>query len=107
MLSIPGSIPVDAFWSLTLYESDGEGRWYLYPNPMGRHAVNSTANDMEPEADGTIVLNVSNAQPEDRTNWLPAPDGRFLLVFRAYRPRARFIDGSFVLPAVERIAPPL
>lgn len=102
-LSIPGSVPVDAFWSLTLYESDGAGRWFLYPNPIGRHAVNSTASDIVLEAGGTIVLDVSNTQPAGRANWLPAPEGRFLLVFRAYRPRSSFVEGSFYLPAVERI----
>lgn len=102
-LSIPGNVPVDAFWSLTLYEYDGAGRWFLYPNPIDRHAANSTASDIEPQADGTILLHISNTQPAGRANWLPAPRGHFLLVLRAYRPRSSFIDGSFHLPAVERI----
>lgn len=102
-LSISGSVPVDAFWSLTLYESDGAGRWFLYQNPIGRHAVNSAASDIELAADGTIVLDISHRPAAGGTNWLPAPKGRFLLVFRAYRPRSDFVDGSFHLPAVERI----
>lgn len=102
-LRIPGHVPVDAFWSLTLYESDGAGRWFLYRNPIGRHGVNSIANDFVPQADGSFVLDVSHTQPIGRANWLPAPHGRFLLLFRAYRPGAAFIDGTFYLPAVERV----
>ena len=102
-LVIPGDVPVDAFWSLTLYESDGAGRWFLYQNNIGRYSVNSVTSGIEQSADGTIGVDISNEEPTDRTNWLPAPSGHFLLVFRAYRPRASFADGSFSLPAVIRV----
>lgn len=102
-IRIPGHVPVTAFWSLTLYESDGAGRWFLYDNRIDRHAVNNMASEMEPEADGTIVLDISHIRPVGQANWFPAPQGDFLLVFRAYRPGSTFVDGSFVLPAVERV----
>lgn len=102
-LVIPKDVPVDAFWSLTLYESDGTGRWFLYKNSIGRYSVTSLTNDIKTSADGTIVVNISHEEPGDRTNWLPAPSGHFLLVFRAYRPRASVADGSFSLPAVIRV----
>jgi len=31
-LSLPGPIPADAFWSLTMYESTGDGRFFLTEN---------------------------------------------------------------------------
>ncbi len=102
-ISIPGDVPVEAFWSLTLYESDGAGRWFLYENPLDRHALNNMANGIAPAANGSIVLDISHRQPEGAANWLPAPQGRFLLLFRAYRPGSAFGDGSFQLPAAERI----
>jgi len=101
-ITIPADVPVDAFWSLTLYESDGAGRWFLYDNPIDRHAVNSVATEFQPEADGTVVLDISHT-PGASANWLPAPQGRFLLVFRAYRPNSNFLDGTFYLPAVKRV----
>jgi hypothetical protein len=103
-ITIPANVPVDAFWSLTLYESDGAGRWFLYDNPIDRHAVNSMANEIRREPDGTILLEISHDRPIAPANWLPAPKGRFLLLFRAYRPAPRFLDGSFALPAVKRVA---
>lgn len=102
-ITIPARVPVDAFWSLTIYESDGAGRWFLYDNPINRHAVNSVASEIHPEADGSIVIDISNTQPTHQANWLPAPKDRFLLIFRAYRPDARFLDGSFAMPAVKKM----
>jgi hypothetical protein len=33
-------------------------------------------------------------------NWLPAPKGKFVLIFRAYLPGAGLLDGSVRLPPV-------
>ncbi len=102
-LVIPGDVPVDAFWSLTLYESDGTGRWFLYQSPIDRYSVTSLTNNIKTSPDAAIVVDISHEEPSDQTTWLPAPPGHFLLVFRAYRPRASFAGGSFSLPAVIRI----
>jgi hypothetical protein len=103
-LQIPADVPVDGFWSLTLYESDGAGRWSLYENPIDRFAVRSTSDEFFREPDGSIALEISNRKPVSDLNWLPAPDGPFLLAFRAYRPRPPFADGTFALGSIERIA---
>lgn len=102
-LRIPGNIPVDGFWSLTLYESDGAGRWFLYDNVLDRYAVNSTTPGLVKEQDGAIVLEISHLEPPDLTNWLPAPKGDYRLVFRAYRPQREFLDGTFLLPPVHKV----
>lgn len=99
-LRIPGKVPVDAFWSLTLYESDGAGRWFLYNNSIHRYVISSASNHLEKDADGTIVIEISHQKPVHEANWLPAPKGRFVLVFRAYRPNA-FVNSKFLLPPVE------
>jgi hypothetical protein len=36
-------------------------------------------------------------------NWLPAPEGDFLLLLHAYHPRPAFLDGSFQLSSFERL----
>jgi hypothetical protein len=100
-LNIPGDIPVDGFWSLTLYESDGAGRWFFYPNEIDRYAINSASNDLHREEDGSIVVEISNEERSNSANWLPAPSGAFRLVFRAYRPQQAFRDGEFRLPPIE------
>jgi len=102
-LRIPGDVPVDAFWSLTLYESDGAGRWFLYDNVLDRYAISSTTHGLKRAPDGAIVLQISHQEPTELTNWIPAPTGNYRLVFRAYQPRPEFLDGSFLLPPVQRI----
>ncbi len=101
-LNIPGDMPVDGFWSLTLYESDGAGRWFFYPNEIDRYAISSASNDLHREEDGSIVVEISNQERSSSSNWLPAPNGAFRLVFRAYRPQKAFRNGEFRLPPVER-----
>jgi hypothetical protein len=36
-------------------------------------------------------------------NWLPAPEGQFALIIRAYVPTQRVLDGAYALPNVERV----
>lgn len=102
-LRIPANVPVEAFWSLTLYESDGDGRWFLHDNKIDRYAISSAMPGLTKEPDGSIVLEISHPEPGGHANWLPAPAGDYRLVFRAYRPQGEFLDGTFVLPPVERL----
>lgn len=104
-LRIPAGVPVDAFWSLTMYEPDDAGRYFFFANPLDRYAIGDRTPGLVRENDGTVVIALQNAKPapEDRVNWLPAPAGPFRLSFRAYLPRAEFRDGRFVLPPVVEV----
>jgi hypothetical protein len=42
------------------------------------------------------------ADAEARANWLPAPEGQFALIVRAYVPTPAVLDGSYKLPNVVR-----
>ncbi|PBI92090.1 hypothetical protein BKP43_20270 [Variovorax boronicumulans] len=75
--------PADAFWSVTLYDSDR----FLYPNDIRRHAIGDRTPGLKRNADGSLELVVSHARPTDAANWLPAPAGRFYLILRMYYPR--------------------
>jgi len=33
-------MPVNAFWSLTLYETVSDGRLFFYSNPLDRYLIN-------------------------------------------------------------------
>jgi hypothetical protein len=105
-LRIPGNVPVNGFWSLTLYESDGGGRWFLYDNVLDRYAISSKTRGLTKEEDGAIVLEISHQEPSDRANWMPAPKGDFRHVFRAYKPQRSLTDGTFLLPPVQKVADP-
>ena len=80
---LPGQLPpVNAFWSLTMYELPAS---LLTENPINRYLINSP---MEPnlirDADGGITLYIQHESPgkSKESNWLPAPEGPFFMVLR-------------------------
>ncbi|WP_027015080.1 DUF1254 domain-containing protein [Comamonas composti] len=75
--------PADAFWSVTLYDSDR----FLYANEIMRHAIGDRTPGLKLGADGSLEMEISHARPADTANWLPAPAGRFYLILRMYHPR--------------------
>jgi hypothetical protein len=92
--------PVGAFWSLTMYRSDG----YLYPNRLERYAIGDRTAGLRRGRDGSLSIFISHAAPAGRrrANWLPAPRGRFRLIMRLYEPRRRALNGDWRPPALER-----
>jgi len=44
----------------------------------------------------------ATASEAARANWLPAPEGQFALIVRAYVPTQALLDGSHKLPNVEK-----
>ncbi|CUU56207.1 Uncharacterized conserved protein [Parafrankia irregularis] len=84
--------PVDAFWSLTLYD----GKYFLVDNPIDRYGVTSHSERLHYGPDGSLEILIQ-ADPPDvpDTNWLPAPRDQFQLVFRTYQPRQPLLDGTY------------
>ncbi|KPF79323.1 hypothetical protein IP88_02070 [alpha proteobacterium AAP81b] len=99
---IPAKPPVGAFWSLTMYEADKDGRLFFVANDLDRFAVSSQSQHLRAERDGSYEIFVQASRPtgERVVNWLPAPKGRFVLVWRGYLPGQSLLDGSFRLPPV-------
>jgi hypothetical protein len=90
--------PVDAFWSLTLYDAKG----FLINNPIRRYTIGSR-DDLHFNLDGSLDIYVQNQQPEQGiSNWLPSPEGEFQLTLRLYLPEDRFLDGSWKLPPIQK-----
>lgn len=88
--------PNDAFWSLTMNDLQG----FMVKNPINRHSVGSRSN-LAPNADGSIDIYLQRAAPAGHeSNWLPAPDGPFKLMLRAYLPGRAILDGEYHLPPV-------
>ena len=93
------------FWSLTMYDKD----YFMLPKPAnGRTNVGTVsldADELKFAADGSLTITLSKDEPADATakaNWLPAPDGPFALIVRAYVPTQPVLDGAYKLPDVER-----
>jgi hypothetical protein len=94
--------PVNAFWSLTLYELPAS---LLYANPLNRYLINSPMlPSLKQDADGGITLYVQNESPgaEQESNWLPAPKGPFFAVLRLYWPKPEALDGQWKAPPLQR-----
>jgi hypothetical protein len=100
---LPYKMPIGAFWSLTMYEATPDGNLFYVPNELDRFALGDRSPQLRNNRDGSFDIFVQASKPggERVVNWLPAPKGRFVLIFRAYLPRAGFLDGSFRLPPVE------
>lgn len=101
-LKIPPGLPVGAFWSLSMYSQEADGRLFFVANELDRFAVGDRSRHLRPERDGSIELFIQHAKPsgERVVNWLPAPKGPFVLVYRAYLPGVGLLDGSVRLPPV-------
>ena len=95
--------PVDAFWSMTLYEATPEGQFFFTPNAIDRFAIGSRTPDLLRNPDGSLDIWISRAapSPQRRNNWLPAPlEKPFILSMRAFLPRASLLNGSYHFPPV-------
>jgi hypothetical protein len=95
-------IPVDSFWSLSLYEATDDGQFFFTDNPLNRYAIGDRTPGLAYNADGSLDIWIGHASPgaERETNWLPAPAGPFALFMRAYLPKPELLDGAYRLPPV-------
>ncbi|MBL8583593.1 MAG: DUF1214 domain-containing protein, partial [Rhizobiaceae bacterium] len=58
--------------------------------------------------DGSLDLLIQHESPgaDEESNWLPAPEGKFILMMRLYWPdesNPSILDGSWVLPPVTKV----
>jgi hypothetical protein len=92
--------PVDAFWSITLYDRDG----YQVANSLNRFAVSSWM-PFKYNPDGSLDLYFQNESPgkDKEWNWLPAPKGPFNLTMRLYAPKSAALVGKWNPPAVVKV----
>jgi hypothetical protein len=95
-------LPVDSFWSLSLYEATDDGQFFFAENPLGRFAIGDRSPGLTYNADLSLDIWISHRPPPElrRGNWLPAPAGPFALFMRAYLPRPDLLEGRFRLPPV-------
>lgn len=105
-LGIPPKLPLDAFWSLSMYEATADGQFFFTENPIGRYTIGDRTAGLKRNADGSIDIWIGRTDPggERSANWLPAPKGGpFALFLRGYLPRAELLDGRFRMPPVEKV----
>lgn len=95
----PGQLPpVNAFWSLTMYELP---KSLLVANPINRYLVNSPMLPglvKDPDDGYTIFIQHHSPGAEQQANWLPAPPGPFVVVLRLYCPKPEALSGQWTAP---------
>jgi hypothetical protein len=93
--------PVTEFWEIPIYDAQG----YFVENELDRYSINSyMLEEGLLHTDGNeLVIYVQNEEPDDpeqATNWLPAPEGSMRFAARFYGPRWSVVDGSYDMPVV-------
>ncbi len=98
--------PVEAFWSLTMYDENG----MLVKNSEERYSLGSSVmRDMRVERNGDLVIYVQPTKPAaGRSNWLPSPaNGKFIVWLRAYLPDDSITHGRWPKPTIKKVAMPV
>ena len=96
---VGGLPPNDAFWSLTMTDSQGR----MVNNPINRYSVGDRSN-LVSNADGSIDIYIQNTAPAGHeSNWLPAPTGDFMLWLRVYQPGTAILNGEYHVPPVVEV----
>jgi hypothetical protein len=91
--------PVNAFWSITLYDAEG----FQVANSLNRFAVASWM-PFKTNTDGSLDLYFQNESPgkDKEANWLPAPKEAFNLTMRLYGPKSEALTGKWSPPSVTK-----
>jgi hypothetical protein len=89
-------VPVDGFWSLTVYNSEG----YLQPNPDNVYSVNSITAKEGPDGSVTIQFGGCDGKVP---NCLPITQGWNYTV-RLFLPRREILDGTWRFPEARPVS---
>jgi hypothetical protein len=86
-LTVPGNVPVDAFWSISLYNKEG----YFQKNDLNAYSLNNIT--AKKNADGSVAVQFGGCDGKI-ANCLPIMPGWNYTV-RLYRPRPQILDGTW------------
>jgi len=98
-------VPVDSFWSVTMYSAEPDGRFLFVESPINRYSVGDRSPGLVRSPDGVIDIIMSHDRPASSLggNWLPMPNGPFRVTLRAYLPKPEMLSGQWAPPPLERL----
>jgi hypothetical protein len=91
-----GKVPVDAFWSVSVYNADG----YFEKNPYDAYSLNSIT--AKKNADGSIAIQFGGCDGKI-PNCIPVVKGWNYTV-RLYRPRPEILNGTWKFPEPQPVS---
>lgn len=89
-LTMLKDVPVQGFWSVTVYNKDG----FFTPNKLNAYSVNNVTG--KKNSDGSVTIHFGGESSED--NYLPITAG-WNYVIRLYLPGTAIIEGDWNPPA--------
>lgn len=89
-LKVPADVPVDGFWSISVYNAAG----FFEPNAAGAYSVNSITATRDDDGGVTVRF---GGDGDPARNSIPVVDGWNYLV-RLYRPRPEILNGTWTFP---------
>ena len=85
-----GNVPEDAAYPIARFDADGRPL-----NGGSRYVLRFTKADIP-------TFRRSPLGADKQSNWLPVPDGEFILMLRLYWPKDEVISGTWAPPPVRR-----
>jgi hypothetical protein len=92
-LTVRGEVPVDAFWSVSVYGADG----FFHQNERDAYTLNNLSAKKDP--DGSVTIQFGGCDGKT-VNCLPIEPGWNYWV-RLYRPREEILNGTWKFPEAE------
>ncbi|HEY4135202.1 MAG TPA: DUF1254 domain-containing protein [Alphaproteobacteria bacterium] len=94
-LTVKDDVPVDAFWSVSVYNAEG----YYQKNAYDSYSLNNITAKKSP--DGSVAIQFGDCDGKT-PNCLPIMKGWNYLV-RLYRPRAEVLNGKWTFPEAKPV----
>ncbi len=93
--------PVRAFWSISMYKLP---ETLFVENPIKRYTIGDRTPGLRYNEDGSLDVYIQHESPgpDKESNWLPAPDGPFMLGLRIYWPKPEILEGKWKPPFVRK-----
>jgi hypothetical protein len=95
-LTVPPNVPVDGFWSITVYDAEG----HFVKNDRDAYSFNSVT--AKKDVDGSVSIQFGGCDGKI-PNCLPIIKGWNYMV-RLYRPRAQVLDGTWMFPEAQPVS---
>jgi hypothetical protein len=92
-ITVPKNVPVDGFWSITVYDKDG----YFKQNELNSYSLNNIT--AKASSDGSYKIQFGGCT-KTTVNCLPITDGWNYLV-RLYQPQESILNGTWKFPVAQ------